>query len=51
MQPHIKIFIAGISSLVLTMGIARFSYTPLLQVMQDAHVLAVGWLPLIIWVI
>lgn len=44
---HIKVFIAGISSLVLTLGIARFAYTPLLQVMQDANVLndAIGgWL-------
>lgn len=44
---HIKVFVAGICSLVLTMGIARFAYTPLLQVMQDANVLndAVGgWL-------
>ncbi len=42
-----KIFIAGICSLVLTMGIARFAYTPLLQVMQDARLIndAVGgWL-------
>ncbi len=44
---HIKVFIAGICSLVLTLGIARFAYTPLLQVMQDAKVLndAIGgWL-------
>lgn len=44
---HIKVFIAGICSLVLTMGIARFAYTPLLQVMQDASVVndAIGgWL-------
>jgi MFS family permease len=47
LKANIKVFIAGISSLVLTMGIARFAYTPLLQVMQDAHVLndAIGgWL-------
>ena len=47
LKPNIKIFIAGISSLVLTMGIARFAYTPLLQVMQDDQVLndAIGgWL-------
>lgn len=47
LKANIKVFIAGICSLVLTMGIARFSYTPLLQVMQDAHVLndAIGgWL-------
>ena len=44
---QIKVFIAGICSLVLTMGIARFAYTPLLQVMQDANIVndAVGgWL-------
>ncbi len=44
---HFKVFIAGICSLVLTLGIARFAYTPLLQVMQDAAVLndAIGgWL-------
>lgn len=32
---HIKVFLAGISSLVLTLGIARFAYTPLLPVMQE----------------
>ena len=45
---QIKVFIAGICSLVLTMGIARFAYTPLLQVMQDANIVndAVRrWLP------
>ena len=44
---QIKVFIAGICSLVITMGIARFAYTPLLQVMQDANIVndAVGgWL-------
>ncbi len=47
LKANIKVFIAGICSLVLTMGIARFAYTPLLQVMQDAHVLndtIGGWL-------
>lgn len=47
LKPQIKIFIAGICSLVLTMGIARFAYTPLLQVMLDERVLndAIGgWL-------
>lgn len=47
LNPNIKVFIAGICSLVLTMGIARFTYTPLLQVMQDASVLndeIGGWL-------
>ncbi len=47
LQQHIRVFIAGICSLVLTLGIARFAYTPLLQVMQDAEVLndAIGgWL-------
>jgi MFS family permease len=47
LKANVKVFIAGISSLVLTMGIARFAYTPLLQVMQDADVLndAIGgWL-------
>ncbi|MEM7026635.1 MAG: YbfB/YjiJ family MFS transporter [Pseudomonadota bacterium] len=44
---QIKIFIAGICSLILTMGIARFAYTPLLQIMQDANLLndaMGGWL-------
>lgn len=47
LKANIKVFVAGISSLVLTMGIARFAYTPLLQVMQDANVLndsIGGWL-------
>ncbi len=47
MPQHVRVFIAGICSLVLTLGIARFAYTPLLQVMQDAEVLndAIGgWL-------
>ena len=47
LKPNVKVFIAGICSLVLTLGIARFAYTPLLQVMQEANVLndAIGgWL-------
>jgi predicted MFS family arabinose efflux permease len=32
---HVKVLVAGISSLVLTLGVARFAYTPLLPVMQD----------------
>jgi len=31
---HIKVLLAGIASLILTIGIARFSYTPLLPIMQ-----------------
>lgn len=32
---RLKVVLAGISSLVLTLGVARFAYTPLLPVMQD----------------
>jgi MFS family permease len=32
---RIKVLLAGIASLVLTLGVARFSYTPLLQSMQE----------------
>lgn len=47
-QPHpIKVMIAGFFSLVLTLGVARFSYTPLLPVMLDETFLTNatgGWL-------
>ena len=46
--PHpIKVMIAGFFSLVLTLGVARFSYTPLLPVMLDETFLTNatgGWL-------
>jgi len=32
---HIKVLFAGIMSLILTLGIARFAYTPLLPIMQS----------------
>ena len=35
MSEHMKVMLAGISSLILTLGIARFSYTPLLHIMQE----------------
>ena len=43
----LKVMIAGLLSLVLTMGVARFSYTPLLPVMMDQTFLnnfSGGWL-------
>jgi len=43
----IKIMVAGLFSLVLTLGVARFSYTPLLPVMMDGTMLtdaSGGWL-------
>lgn len=47
-QPHpLKVMIAGLFSLILTMGVARFSYTPLLPVMMDETFLnnaSGGWL-------
>ncbi|MET0105395.1 MAG: YbfB/YjiJ family MFS transporter [Sedimenticola sp.] len=46
-RSHIKVLIAGVSSLILMLGIARFAYTPLLQVMQDQTWLgdaSGGWL-------
>lgn len=45
-QP-LKVMIAGLFSLVLTLGVARFSYTPLLPVMLDGAILTDatgGWL-------
>ena len=42
-----KVFFGGICSLVLTMGVSRFAYTPLLPVMQEETILGVasgGWL-------
>jgi len=44
---RLKVLFAGISSLVLMVGIARFSYTPLLVIMQDQANLGIaesGWL-------
>ncbi|CAA6823012.1 MAG: Transporter, MFS superfamily [uncultured Thiotrichaceae bacterium] len=47
-SPHpLKVMIAGLFSLVLTIGVARFSYTPLLPVMMDGTFLSDasgGWL-------
>lgn len=43
----IKVVIAGLFSLILTLGVARFSYTPLLPVMMDSTLLTDvtgGWL-------
>jgi hypothetical protein len=34
MEPQIKVLSAGIFSLMLALGIARFAYTPLLPLMQ-----------------
>ena len=45
--PQLKVMIAGLFSLILTMGVARFSYTPLLPVMMDETFLndaTGGWL-------
>lgn len=42
-----KVIIAGISALILTVGLARFAYTPLLPIMRDGAGLsdvAGGWL-------
>ena len=47
MPQHLKVLIAGISSLVLTLGVARFAYTPMLHVMQEQTALndvIGGWL-------
>lgn len=44
---QLKVMIAGLFSLILTMGVARFSYTPLLPVMMDETFLTDatgGWL-------
>lgn len=44
---QLKVMLAGLFSLVLTMGVARFSYTPLLPVMMDQTFLndaTGGWL-------
>ena len=47
-QPSpVKVVMAGLFSLVLTLGVARFAYTPLLPVMMDATMLSDasgGWL-------
>lgn len=44
---HLKVIIAGITSLILTVGIARFAYTPLLPTMlNETHLSTLygGWL-------
>ena len=44
---RIKVLVAGISSLILMLGIARFAYTPLLPIMQQQANLGIseaGWL-------
>jgi predicted MFS family arabinose efflux permease len=44
---HFKVLFAGIMSLILTLGIARFAYTPLLPIMQAQTLLGDatgGWL-------
>ncbi|AVP57412.1 YbfB/YjiJ family MFS transporter [Pulveribacter suum] len=44
---HLRVLVAGIASLVLTVGLARFAYTPLLPVMREQaglSYLAGGWL-------
>lgn len=44
---HFKVLFAGIMSLILTLGIARFAYTPLLPIMQNQTALgdaSGGWL-------
>jgi len=46
-QDRIKVLSAGIFSLILALGVARFAYTPLLPVMQHQAglgVVAAGWL-------
>ena len=46
-QDRIKVLSAGIFSLILALGIARFAYTPLLPIMQHQAglgVVAAGWL-------
>ncbi|EAZ97500.1 YbfB/YjiJ family MFS transporter [Marinobacter sp. ELB17] len=41
-----KILSAGVFNLILVMGVARFSYTPMLPIMQEQAGLGVaaGWL-------
>lgn len=49
----IQTYAGGFATLLLTIGIARFAYTPLLTVMQDQGVLSVktsGWLGAMIYV-
>lgn len=44
---HLRVLAAGVASLVLTLGVARFAYTPLLPVMQAQTGLSdteAGWL-------
>ena len=44
---RLKVMIAGLCSLILTMGVARFSYTPLLPTMMEETFLtdaSGGWL-------
>ena len=52
-QDRIKVLSAGIFSLILALGIARFAYTPLLPIMQHQAglgVVAAGWLAAINYV-
>ena len=45
-RERIKVLGAGIFSLILVLGVARFSYTPLLQLMQQQAGLGIaeaGW--------
>jgi len=47
LSPRLKVMLAGLFSLILTMGVARFSLTPLLPVMMDETFLnnaTGGWL-------
>ncbi len=42
-----QVWLGGIASLILTVGMARFAYTPMLPVMQtqvDLSITAGGWL-------
>lgn len=43
MSDKTKVLIAGVCSLLLTMGISRFSYTPLLPLMLDQTHLSISW--------
>ena len=52
-QQRLKVLIAGVTSLILMLGVARFAYTPLLPVMQqqtELSTLAGGWLATINYV-
>ena len=43
MSDKTKVLIAGICSLLLTLGISRFSYTPLLPLMLEQTPLSISW--------